>query len=64
MEAITFWIVAAGMVISAIAVIANRNPVACALSLALTFIFLAVGFLSLQALLPGHGPGHCLRPER
>jgi NADH-quinone oxidoreductase subunit J len=49
MEAITFWIVAAGMVISAIAVIANRNPVACALSLALTFIFLAVGFLSLQA---------------
>lgn len=49
MEALTFWIVAAGMVLSALAVIVNRNPVACALSLALTFIFLAVGFLSLQA---------------
>ncbi len=49
MEALIFWIVAAGMTVSSLAVIANRNPVACALFLALTFIFLAVGFLSLQA---------------
>jgi len=49
MEALIFWIVGIGMTVSALAVVANRNPVACALCLAVTFIFLAVGFLSLQA---------------
>lgn len=49
MEALIFWIVGIGMTVSALAVVANRNPVACALCLAVTFVFLAVGFLSLQA---------------
>ncbi|MEO0453482.1 MAG: NADH-quinone oxidoreductase subunit J [Verrucomicrobiota bacterium] len=49
MEALIFWIVAVGVTVSAIAVVANRNPVASALCLATSFIFLAIAFLSLQA---------------
>ena len=49
MEALFFWIFAIGLVGGAMAVILNRNPVACALSLALTFVFLAALFVTLEA---------------
>jgi len=49
MEALFFWIFAIGMVGSALAVIFNRNPVACALCLVGTFVFLAALFITLEA---------------
>ncbi|MEM6823141.1 MAG: NADH-quinone oxidoreductase subunit J [Verrucomicrobiota bacterium] len=49
MEALVFWILAFGLVGSGLAVILNRNPVASALSLVITFVFLAAIFVSLEA---------------
>jgi len=48
-EAIGFWIVAAVSVVSALAVIFQRNPVRCALFLILNFVALAVLYLLLNA---------------
>lgn len=48
-EALFFWIAAVGLVGGAVSVILNRNPVACALSLVVTFVFLAGLFVTLQA---------------
>jgi len=48
-EALFFWIAAVGLVGGAVSVVLNRNPVACALSLAVTFVFLAGLFVTLQA---------------
>lgn len=48
-EAIFFWIAAIGLVGGALSVVLNRNPVACALSLAVTFVFLAGLFVTLEA---------------
>ncbi len=49
MEALFFWIFAVGMIGGALAVVLNRNPVAAALSLAVTFLFLAALFVTLEA---------------
>lgn len=49
MEALIFWIVAAGLIAAALAVVFNRNPVASALCLAGTFVFLAGIFITLEA---------------
>ena len=49
MEALVFWILAVGLVSGALAVLMNRNPVAAALSLVVTFIFLAGLFITLEA---------------
>lgn len=49
MEALFFWIFAFGLVAGAVSVILNRNPVACALSLAATFVCLAALFVTLEA---------------
>ncbi len=49
MEALFFWIVATGLIAAALAVIFNRNPVASALFLATTFVFLACVFITLEA---------------
>lgn len=49
MEALVFWIFAIGLVGTALAVIINRNPVASALCLVTTFIFLGCIFLTLEA---------------
>jgi NADH-quinone oxidoreductase subunit J len=49
MEAILFWLFSAGMLIGAFSVILNRNPVASALCLVLTMIFLAALFITLHA---------------
>jgi NADH-quinone oxidoreductase subunit J len=49
MEALFFWLFAFGLVGGALAVVLNRNPVACALSLAVTFVFLAALFVTLEA---------------
>lgn len=49
MEALFFWIFAIGMVGSALAVIFNRNPVACALCLVGTIVCLAALFVTLEA---------------
>ncbi|MDD5262373.1 MAG: NADH-quinone oxidoreductase subunit J [Methylacidiphilales bacterium] len=49
MEALFFWIFAAGLIVSACAVVLNRNPVASALSLVVAFGFLAALFLTLEA---------------
>jgi NADH-quinone oxidoreductase subunit J len=49
MEALVFWIFAVGLVGSALAVVLNRNPVASALSLVGTFLFLAALFVTLEA---------------
>lgn len=49
MEALSFWILAFGLIGGGVAVIVNRNPVASALSLALTFLFLAALFVTLEA---------------
>ncbi|MDX6765564.1 MAG: NADH-quinone oxidoreductase subunit J [Candidatus Methylacidiphilales bacterium] len=49
MEAFFFWIFALGLVGGAVSVILNRNPVACALSLVSTFVFLAALFVTLEA---------------
>lgn len=49
MEAVVFWILAIGMVGAALAVVFNRNPVASALSLVVTFLFLAGVFVTLEA---------------
>jgi NADH-quinone oxidoreductase subunit J len=49
MTALFFWILAAGLVGSGLAVILNRNPVSAALSLAVTFLFLAALFVTLEA---------------
>ena len=47
MEAITFWILAVGLVAAAWSVILQRNPVASALSLAAGFLLLGVVYLTL-----------------
>jgi NADH-quinone oxidoreductase subunit J len=49
MEAVLFWIFAAGAVGSALAVVFHRNPVSSALSLVVAFIFLAALFGTLEA---------------
>jgi len=49
MEAIFFWVFSIGLLLSAIAVVLNRNPVACALCLVLSIAFLAGLFVMLQA---------------
>jgi len=49
MEALVFWILAIGMIGTALAVLFNPNPVASALSLVVTFLFLAGVFITLQA---------------
>lgn len=49
MEALFFWIFAVGLVGGAVSVVLNRNPVACALSLVTTFVFLAALFVTLEA---------------
>jgi NADH-quinone oxidoreductase subunit J len=49
MEAIVFWVLAIGMVGAALAIVFNRNPVASALSLVVTFLFLAGIFVTLEA---------------
>jgi NADH-quinone oxidoreductase subunit J len=49
MEALFFWIFAVGLIAAALAVIFNRNPVASALCLAGTFVFLAALFITLEA---------------
>lgn len=49
MEALFFWIFALGLVGAGISVILNRNPVSSALSLVLTFGFLAALFCTLEA---------------
>jgi NADH-quinone oxidoreductase subunit J len=48
-EALFFWIAAVGLVGGAVSVVVNRNPIACALSLAVSFVFLAGLFVTLQA---------------
>lgn len=53
MEALAFWILAAGLIGFALAVILNRNPVACALCLAASFLFLAGLYISLEAFFLG-----------
>jgi len=49
MEALVFWILAIGLVGTALAVVINRNPVASALSLVVAFLFLAALFVTLEA---------------
>ena len=49
MEALFFWIFALGLIAAALAVIFNRNPVASALCLVGTFVFLAALFITLEA---------------
>lgn len=49
MEALFFWVFAVALVLFGVAVIANRNPVASALSLVAAFICLAALFLTLEA---------------
>ncbi len=49
MEALLFWVFSIGMLLSGLSVIINRNPVASALSLALTMVFLAALFVMLNA---------------
>ncbi|NJK92711.1 MAG: NADH-quinone oxidoreductase subunit J [Blastochloris sp.] len=49
MEALFFWIFAVGLVGAALAVVLNRNPVASALCLVGTFVFLAALFVTLEA---------------
>jgi NADH-quinone oxidoreductase subunit J len=49
MEAITFWILAVGLIAAAWSVILQRNPVASALSLAGGFILLGILFLTLNS---------------
>ncbi|PTY00779.1 NADH-quinone oxidoreductase subunit J [Verrucomicrobia bacterium LW23] len=44
MEPILFWIFSLGMIVAGVSVILNRNPVAAALSLAVTIVFLALMF--------------------
>ena len=51
MEALFFWIFSIGMLIGGLSVIINRNPVASALSLAVTMCFLAALFVMLNAFL-------------
>src|SRR5689334_20714627 len=48
-EAIFFWIFSIGMIGSGLGVILNRNPVASALCLVSTFIFLSALFVLLHA---------------
>jgi NADH-quinone oxidoreductase subunit J len=49
MEAITFWILAIGLIAAAWSVILQRNPVASALSLVAGFILLGILFLTLNS---------------
>jgi NADH-quinone oxidoreductase subunit J len=49
MEALFFWVFSIGLLLSGLGVILNRNPVACALCLALSIAFLAGLFVMLQA---------------
>jgi NADH-quinone oxidoreductase subunit J len=49
MEAVFFWFFAIGLLLSALAVVLNRNAVACALSLVLSILFQAGLFAMLQA---------------
>jgi NADH-quinone oxidoreductase subunit J len=49
MEALFFWIFAVGLIAAALAVIFNRNPVASALCLVVTFVILAALFVTLEA---------------
>jgi len=49
MEAITFWILAIGLIAAAWSVILQRNPVASALSLVTGFILLGILFLTLSS---------------
>ena len=53
MSPFLFWFFALTMVVFAVAVIMNRNPVASALSLVVTFLALAVLFMSLDAFFIG-----------
>lgn len=48
-QALFFWAFAIGLIGSALAVILNRNPVASALCLVSTFLFLAMLFVTLEA---------------
>jgi NADH-quinone oxidoreductase subunit J len=49
MDAFFFWIFSAGMIISGLAVVLNRNPVASALSFATTIVFMSGLFVLLSA---------------
>jgi NADH-quinone oxidoreductase subunit J len=49
MEALFFWLFAVGLVVSALAVVLNRNPIASALCLVTGFVFLAGLFVTLEA---------------
>lgn len=49
MEALFFWIFSIGLILSGLGVILNRNPVASALCLVMTIVFLAALFFTLQA---------------
>lgn len=53
MSPILFWVFASMMLIFGIAVVANRNPVASALSLVVSFLGLAALFVSLDAFFIG-----------
>lgn len=53
MEPLFFWIFAIGAVVFALSVILNRNPVASALSLVVSMLFLACLFFLLRAFLLG-----------
>jgi NADH-quinone oxidoreductase subunit J len=49
MDAFFFWLFAAGMILSGLGVVINRSPIASALCLVLTIVFLAALFVTLQA---------------
>ena len=49
MEALTFWILAVGLIAAALSVVLQRNPVASALSLVAGFVLLGVIYLTLSA---------------
>jgi len=53
MEALFFWLFAAGMIVSGLAVILNRNPVASALCFVGTIAFMAALFFMLSAFFLG-----------
>jgi len=53
MEALFFWIFASGMIVSGLAVVLNRNPVAGALCFVCTIVFMAALFFMLSAFFLG-----------
>ena len=53
MEALFFWLFSLGMIVSGLAVILNRNPVASALSFVGTIVFMAALFFMLSAFFLG-----------